>query len=283
VTRLESDYYAHMDFDPYGEHARKVQWFYVEMLAGQAPVLDLGCGRGEFLALLAEAGIEGRGVDSDEGMVEKARARGFEVACEDAIGYLHRDPAPGPFKGVFCAHFVEHLAPDQVARLLAGVRRVLAPGGVFVAATPNPACYAVLTHDFWRDPTHVRFYDGPLLEFLCRQAGLEVEACGPNPHNHPGPPPEFLAREPVVHPGLEDVLDAALDKVGMAMQHQGRGRWTEAHDPAWIYQLVHVTKVLSERLQRTEEALRALQKAHDNLVWGLYEANEIFVRARLTP
>src|SRR5438093_915736 len=81
----------------------------------------------------------------------------------------------GPFGGVFCARVVEPLAAEQVVRMLAGVRRCLLPGGRFVAATPNPACYPVLTHDFWRDPTHVRFYDVPLLEFLCRQAGLEVE------------------------------------------------------------------------------------------------------------
>ena len=91
-----------------------------------------------------------------------------------------------------------------VELLLAGVKRVLAPGGRFVSTTPNPACYSVLSHDFWRDPTHVRFYDLPLLEFLCRQAGLEVEETGTNPANHPGPPPEYLGPEPVVHPPVGD-------------------------------------------------------------------------------
>jgi len=67
----------------------------LEMFTDLAPVLDLGCGRGEFLSLLDDAGIKGQGVGSDDGMVEKARARGFEVACEDAIEYLHGDPAPG--------------------------------------------------------------------------------------------------------------------------------------------------------------------------------------------
>jgi SAM-dependent methyltransferase len=222
-SRLESQYYAHMGFDP--EHKRDVLRFYVPMFeesgdgaeesrgGKHGPVLELGCGRGEFLALLREAGIEGRGVDLDAGMVEMARADGIDVVHADAIEYLHADPAPGPYQGVFCAHFLEHLVPDQVASLLDGVRRVLAPGGRFVAVTPNPACYAVLTHDFWWDPTHVRFYDRPLVEFLCRQAGFEVESSGTNPANHPGPPPEYLAREPVVYPGVGDLVAAAMSKL----------------------------------------------------------------------
>src|SRR5829696_4851331 len=102
--------------------------------------------------------------------------------------------------------------PGQGTELLAGVRRVLAPGGRFVAVTPNPACYAVLSHDFWRDPTHVRFYDLPLLEFLCRQAGLTVESTGTNPANHPGPPPEYLVPEPLVHPPVGDLVERAMGK-----------------------------------------------------------------------
>jgi SAM-dependent methyltransferase len=222
-SRLESQYYAHMGFDP--EHRRDVLRFYVPMFeeprdgAGEradgkhGPVLELGCGRGEFLALLREVGIEGRGVDLDAGMVELARADGIDVVHADAIEYLHSDPAPGPYQGVFCAHFLEHLMPQQVASLLDGVRRVLAPGGRFVAVTPNPACYAVLSHDFWWDPTHVRFYDRPLVEFFCRQAGFEVESSGTNPANHPGPPPEYLAREPVVYPGVGDLVATAMGKL----------------------------------------------------------------------
>ena len=237
-SRLESEYYAHMGFD--ADHKRDVLRFYVPMFEGpgdgaeeleggkheegpgdaeeleggkHGPVLEVGCGRGEFLGLLRDAGIAGRGVDLDAGMVEIARADGFDVVHADAVEYLHADPAPGPFQGVFCAHFIEHLEPEQVVRLLQGVRRVLAPGGRFVAVTPNPACYAVLTHDFWWDPTHVRFYDRPLVEFFCRQAGLEVESSGTNPANHPGPPPEYLAREPVVHPGVSDLVAAAMSKL----------------------------------------------------------------------
>jgi SAM-dependent methyltransferase len=276
VGRLESAYYSHMKFDP--EHSREVQRFYSPMLSGCEPVLELGCGRGEFLGLLRDAGIEAYGVDNDEGMAEEARANGFEVTVADAAGFLHADPAPGPYGGVYCAHLLEHLTPDEVTRLLAGVRRVLRPGGRFIAVTPNPACYAVLTHDFWRDPTHVRFYDIEVLEFFCRQAGLAVETSGGNPSNNPGPPPVFLAPEPPVHPGLEEAISEAMSKVGEAQRHSD-GR-IEPHDPTWAYELGHFVKVLAERLQRDEEAVKAIHKAFDHLVWGMYQSNEIYVVAR---
>ncbi|HYY81551.1 MAG TPA: class I SAM-dependent methyltransferase [Actinomycetes bacterium] len=280
MTRLESDYYSYMAFDP--AHTREVLAFYVPMFADLGPVLELGCGRGEFLALLEASGVHAEGVDSDEGMVEKARADGLEVTLGDAVELLHAERPPGPYGGVFCAHFVEHLDPDQVARLLAGVRRVLRPGGRFVAVTPNPACYSVLSHDFWRDPTHVRFYDPPLLEFLCRQAGLEVETSGTNPANHPGPPPEFLVPEPAVPPPLDDLIERAMATAQEALAHrqQRLGRAPEPHEPEWAFQLAHVVKVLAGRLREATEALRELRRAHDKLVWGLYQGNETYVVAR---
>ena len=279
MTRVESDYYSYMEFDP--EHTREVLGHYVPLFQDKAPVLELGCGRGEFLGLLAAAGIEATGVDSDEGMVEKARAEGLDVVCADAVAFMRADPPPGPYQGVFCAHFVEHLTPSQARELLDGVRRVLAPGGRFVAVTPNPACYAVLSHDFWRDPTHVRFYDLPLLEFLCRQAGLEVERTGTNPANHPGPPPEYLAPEPVVPPPVGDLIEKATRKVKESLHHHDRwGRATGGHEAQWAFELAHVVNVLAGRLQETTEALRELRRAHDKLVWGLYQSNETYVVAR---
>jgi SAM-dependent methyltransferase len=278
VTRLESDYYSYMDFDP--DHTREVLRHYLPMFQDKSPVLELGCGRGEFLGLLAEIGVEAQGVDNDPGMVEKARADGLDVVLDDAMAFLHADPAPGPFQGVFCAHFLEHFTPDQVAGLLVGVRRVLARGGRFVAVTPNPACYAVLTHDFWRDPTHVRFYDVALVEFFCRQAGLEVEASDTNPANHPGPPPAFQSRRPVVHPPLVGLVDQAMEKIKASLGHGRTDRPAASQDADWVYELSHLVGVLAERLQEATEALRDLHRAHDKLVWGMYEGNETYVVAR---
>jgi SAM-dependent methyltransferase len=303
ASRMESDYYAHMGFDP--EHQREVLRFYVPMFAEpaetstegkQGPVLEIGCGRGEFLGLLRDAGIQARGVDIDPGMVQRARAEGFDVLQDDALEFLHADPAPGPYQGVFCAHFIEHLTPEQVVHFLEGVRRVLVPGGRLVTVTPNPGCYAVLSHDFWWDPTHVRFYEVALVEFLCRQAGFEVESSGTNPANHPGPPPQYLVAEPMVHPGVGDLVGTAMSKLAATAgwpqgansadldasgePAQGAPTGSEGPDPSWAYELGHLVSVLGERLQEATEALRELRSAYDNLVWGLYQGNETFVVAR---
>jgi SAM-dependent methyltransferase len=279
VTRLESEQDPSTGSD--GEHTREVLRHYVPMFEDKSPVLELGCGRGQFLGLLDDKGIKAEGIDPDQAVAEAARARGLEVHHADPVAFLHGEPAPGPYQGVFCDHLVEHLAPDQVGELLAGVRRVLGPGGRFVAVTPNPACYAVLSHDFWRDPGHVRLYDLPLLERLCRQAGLQVESSGTNPVNHPGPPPEYLVPEPVVHPPLDDLVERAMGKLRASLDHYDRkGRVTQPHDPQWAYELAHVVKVLSGRLQETTEALREVRRAHDKLVWGLYQSNETYVVAR---
>jgi hypothetical protein len=254
-----------MDLDP--ERTREVLRHYVPMFEDKSPVLELSRGQGKFLGLLDEKGIE---------------AGGLEIGGDDAIGLLGGESAPGPYQGVFCDHVLEHLTPDQVRELLAGVRRVLAPGGRFVAVIPNPACYPVLSHDFWRDPTHVRLYDLPLLQLLCRQAGLQVEATGSNPANHSGPPPEYLVPEPVVHPPVGNLVEQAMGKLRASLDHSDRkGRVNRHHhDPEWAYELAHVVKVMAGRLQETTEALREVRRAHDKLVWGLYQSNEIYIVAR---
>jgi hypothetical protein len=69
-----------------------------------------------------------------------------------------------------------------------------------------------------------------------------------------------------------------MSKVGEAQRHSD-GR-IEPHDPTWAYELGHFVKVLAERLQRDEEAVKAIHKAFDHLVWGMYQSNEIYVVAR---
>jgi glycosyltransferase involved in cell wall biosynthesis/SAM-dependent methyltransferase len=125
---------------------------YVPLLRGHEPVLDVGCGRGELLQLLAEAEIEARGIDVDPGMVERTRARGLAVEQADAVSYLERQPE-GSLGAVVAVHVIEHLAHEDLQRLLELARRALGPAGLLVAETVNPHSVQAFK-TFWVDPTH---------------------------------------------------------------------------------------------------------------------------------
>ncbi len=269
MTRLESDYYAFMGYDPENAKAGLAQ--YVAHFP-RGPVLELACGRGEFLELLREAGVEAEGVDLDEGMVQVAAAAGLSVQHADALTGLRGRPDDS-VQGVFSAHFVEHLQPDELEEVLVECARVLAPGGTLVAATPNAACLSVLGYDFWRDPTHVRFYDPRLLAFYCAKAGLEVVETAENPRNRGGPPPGTSAPGTHVDPDLRaDLVDA--------IQRLSSGRRSKS-DPASAWHVFgHFLAVLEERLRTTQQELADLNAAYSQLLGRLYPPNEVYVVAR---
>ena len=134
------------------ERVRDLLEPYVELVREHEPVLDVGCGRGELLELLGEAGVEARGIDVDPGMVERAGAKGLAVEQADAVSYLERQPE-GALGTVIAVHVIEHLAFVELQRLLELARRALAPGGLFVAETVNPHSLSAFK-TFWVDPTH---------------------------------------------------------------------------------------------------------------------------------
>lgn len=152
------------------ELIRERQAPYVEDFRNAAPVLDIGCGRGEFLELLRDAGIEGTGIDLDADMVEHCREEGLEVARVDAVDYLE-GLEEGSLGGIFCAHVVEHLAPSALFRLLELAATKLRPEGILIAETPNPKALIALSM-FFADLTHLRPLDPETFAFLARQAGF---------------------------------------------------------------------------------------------------------------
>ena len=270
MTRLESDYYAYMGYDAANAKvglAHYLPWF------PEGPVLELACGRGEFLGLLREAGVAATGVDVDEGMAAQARDAGHPVQLSDALEGL-RSREAGSVQGVFSAHFAEHLQPVAQAAVIGESARVLAPGGHFVAATPNAACLSVMGHDFWRDPTHVRFYDPRLLAFYCAKAGLEVVETGANPANSPGPPPPVLPPQAQVDPELRSEIAAAVRRI---TDPKGRGKG----DPASPWHVFgHLLSAVEERLRGTQEQLADLHRSYAHLLGQLYPSNEVYVVAR---
>jgi len=147
------------------------------------PVLDLGCGRGEWLAILAEQGLIARGVDTSAAMVDLCRERGLAVVLRDASGLLAELP-DGSLGAVTAFHLIEHLPFAVLHDLVAEAHRALRPGGVLILETPNPENLLVGSHTFYHDPTHRNPMTPAATRFLVRYLGFvepEIRRLHPYP------------------------------------------------------------------------------------------------------
>lgn len=152
------------------EFIRDRQRAYLPLLSTADPVLDLGCGRGEMLEVLGEAGHEARGIDLDASMVERGRAAGLRITLGDAVAHL-REQAPESLGAVTSFQFVEHLSLPDLEEVMTLAVGALRPGGLFVAETVNPHSPRALKA-FWLDLTHRHpiFPEAALM--LARAAGF---------------------------------------------------------------------------------------------------------------
>jgi len=143
---------------------------YVEDFRGAAPVLDVGCGRGELLALLRDAGIEASGVDADADMVAFARGEGLDVTQADLLAHLET-LGDGSLGGVFAGQVLEHLPPAALLRFLELAHAKLRDGGILVAETINPLSPLAL-RNYFADLTHAQPLVPDTLALLAKQAGF---------------------------------------------------------------------------------------------------------------
>jgi O-antigen chain-terminating methyltransferase len=139
--------------------------------ASGGPVLDLGCGAGDLLRLLAARGVTASGVDSDAESVALAQAHGLTVEAGDALEVLSAQPA-GSLGGLVLIQVVEHLPAQRLVELVALAADKLRPGGLLVAETINPASLYVYGHALYLDPTHTTPIHPFYLRFLCEEAGF---------------------------------------------------------------------------------------------------------------
>ena len=175
---------------------------YVPLFAGARSVVDIGCGRGEFLAALTHTGVAARGVDMNHAMVEAARTRGLDAVQGDALAFLTSLPDES-VDGLMSAQVVEHLEPWYLARLLDTARRKLTPGAVIALETINPACWLAFFSSYIRDLTHVRPIHPETLQFLVRAHGFERVTI-----RYSAPAPDHVKMRTVeVPPGLQASSD----------------------------------------------------------------------------
>ena len=181
---------------------------YIPLLAEAAPILELGCGRGELLQALRDAGVDARGVDSDPAMVAACRRLGLAAKKGDALEMLRAQKA-GSLGGVTAIHVLEHLPAATWMSVVEAAAAALRPGGVLLVECPNPDSLRVGAGLFWMDPTHRAPVHPQALAFVMRALGLEVIETR---LLHPFPPEQALANpsQPEAVRELAGKLDAWL-------------------------------------------------------------------------
>jgi SAM-dependent methyltransferase len=159
--RLEDGLRGVVDVDDYVALARE-------------PVIDVGCGRGEFLIACREAGITAQGFDTNERSVADLVGRGIDASVAGVPGCF-ANLADASVGTVVAMHVVEHLPVDALFALFAESSRVLRPAGLLIIETPNAESLAVSASEFWRDPTHLAPRHPAALTLLAREYGFAID------------------------------------------------------------------------------------------------------------
>ena len=187
--------------DPIVIRARQHQYVpYVENVVTQtAPLLDIGCGRGEWLNILKDSNIPATGIDTNAASVQECSAQGLNVLHADAITYLSNAKEQS-LGAITLFQVLEHLPFATMVQLLRLALHALVPGGVLIAEVPNSETLSVGASTFWIDPTHERPLFPGLLEFLATEVGYtSVEGVYSSPL---APEPDFSELAPHVREPL---------------------------------------------------------------------------------
>jgi len=149
---------------------------YIKFLIPGGTVLELGSGRGDFLKVCKEAGIEAAGVEKDK---KAACNEGFKVFNSDIKSFLRR-AKPAKYSNIYARHIVEHFFPAELRKIFNGAYRCIKKGGRFITIFPNTKNINVSSHEFWTDETHARPYPGEAVMKMLIEAGFEIIANGPD-------------------------------------------------------------------------------------------------------
>ena len=195
------------------EEIKRRQEVYLPVFAAsvspEKPLLDLGCGRGEFLELAREAGLSAKGVDLNPEMAAACRQAGLDVAEGDAVEFLRGLPEQS-LGGILASQLIEHLTLEDLTEMVSLCAAKLAPGGALVAETINPQCLTTFSGAFYLDLTHQKPIHPEAARFLWRWAGFDqVEIMYLSPY----PPEVRLEADPAPQGGLAEVFNRNISRL----------------------------------------------------------------------
>ncbi len=156
----------------YEEQVKTQQSDYLQYFKKGKRIVDLGCGRGEFLELLAEKGLEAEGIDINTEMVEICRDKGLRCLIGDLLEKL-ADYEDNSLGGIFCSQVAEHLPPPYLRRMVELSYFKLAPSSYLVLETINPTSVFSLVQIYFLDMSHQKPIHPQALKFLLESSGFE--------------------------------------------------------------------------------------------------------------
>lgn len=193
--------------------------------AAAPAVLDIGCGRGEWLELLRQQGFQVQGVDLDAGMLEACHERGLAAVQGDGIAYVTQQPADS-LTLVSAFHVVEHIPFEAVIAMARAAHKALKAGGLIILETPNPENIVVASRDFYLDPSHQKPIPPQLLAFVLEYVGFErVKIVRLNENDY--------MREPEANLSLWNVLSGVSPDYAVVAQKGGSARYEQALEAAF--------------------------------------------------
>ncbi|MCR5600482.1 MAG: class I SAM-dependent methyltransferase [Ruminococcus sp.] len=151
------------------DSVKKSQEFYLKFFSGKKKVVDVGCGRGEFLLLMQENGITAEGVDIYEPYTDYCNMKGLKATCGDGSEFLAKTEG---VDGIFVGQVVEHLKPYQIIQLCNTAYERLENGGCIVIETPNPTSLSIYTNAFYIDPSHIKPVHPLTMQYYLEKAGF---------------------------------------------------------------------------------------------------------------
>jgi O-antigen chain-terminating methyltransferase len=137
-------------------------------------ILDVGCGRGEWLQVLREEGFQARGIDTNRILIQQCKELSLDVEEREALSYLG-SLSDGSLSAVTAFHFAEHLPLETLVKFLDESGRALKPGGLIILETPNPENLLVGSCNFYLDPTHKNPIPIPTMKLLVEARGFRCE------------------------------------------------------------------------------------------------------------